>query len=239
MEHQTPTPITGHTALICLLGSPCAHSISPMMHNASFEALGLDYRYLAFDVNEATLPTAVAGLKVLGARGFNLTMPDKNLMCSLCDKLSPAAEIIGAVNTIVNDNGVLTGYTTDGLGYMHAVEDAGHNIILEIEIDGALNVKKLYPDALLIFLLPPSIKELEKRLRERGTESEDVIADRIKRASEESKVIREYDYVVVNDTIDDCVSTIHNIVEIEGLKVYRQEEVIHNIEQELSDICSK
>lgn len=123
--------------------------------------------------------------------------------------------------------------------YVKDQMDAGHNIILEIEIDGALNVKKLYPDALLIFLLPPSIKELEKRLRERGTESEDVIADRIKRASEESKVIREYDYVVVNDTIDDCVSTIHNIVEIEGLKVYRQEEVIHNIEQELSDICSK
>lgn len=123
--------------------------------------------------------------------------------------------------------------------YVEDQMDAGHNIILEIEIDGALNVKKLYPDALLIFLLPPSIKELEKRLRERGTESEDVITDRIKRASEESKVIREYDYVVVNDTIDDCVSTIHNIVEIEGLKVYRQEEVIHNIEQELSDICSK
>lgn len=123
--------------------------------------------------------------------------------------------------------------------YVEDQMDAGHNIILEIEIDGALNVKKLYPDALLIFLLPPSIKELEKRLRERGTESEDVIADRIKRASEESKVIREYDYVVVNDTIDDCVSTIHNIVEIEGLKVYRQEEVIHNIKQELSDICSK
>lgn len=123
--------------------------------------------------------------------------------------------------------------------YVEDQMDAGHNIILEIEIDGALNVKKLYPDALLIFLLPPSIKELEKRLRERGTESEDVIADRIKRAFEESKVIREYDYVVVNDTIDDCVSTIHNIVEIEGLKVYRQEEVIHNIEQELSDICSK
>ncbi len=123
--------------------------------------------------------------------------------------------------------------------YVEDQMDAGHNIILEIEIDGALNVKKLYPDALLIFLLPPSIKELEKRLRERGTESEDVIADRIKRASEESKVIREYDYVVVNDTIDDCVSTIHNVVEIEGLKVYRQEEVIHNIEQELSDICSK
>ena len=89
MENTTSaaSPITGHTGLICLLGSPCAHSVSPMMHNASFEALGLDYRYLAFDVNEETLPTAVAGLKVLGARGFNLTMPDKNLMVSLCIKL--------------------------------------------------------------------------------------------------------------------------------------------------------
>lgn len=63
MENTTSaaSPITGHTGLICLLGSPCAHSVSPMMHNASFEALGLDYRYLAFDVNEETLPTAVAG----------------------------------------------------------------------------------------------------------------------------------------------------------------------------------
>ena len=77
--------ITGHTGLICLLGSPCAHSISPMMHNAAFEALDLDYRYLAFDVNEETLPAAVDGLKAMNARGFNLTMPDKNRMVSLCD----------------------------------------------------------------------------------------------------------------------------------------------------------
>lgn len=123
--------------------------------------------------------------------------------------------------------------------YVEDQMEAGHNIILEIEIDGALNVKKLYPDALLIFLLPPSIRELEKRLKERGTEKEDVIADRINRAREEAKVIREYDYVVVNDTIDDCVSTIHNIVETEGLKAYRQEEVIHNIEKELGNVCSE
>ena len=106
--------ITGHTGLICLLGSPCAHSISPMMHNAAFEALDLDYRYLAFDVNEETLPAAVDGLKAMNARGFNLTMPDKNRMVSLCDRLSPAARLIGAVNTVVNDNGVLTGHNTDG-----------------------------------------------------------------------------------------------------------------------------
>ena len=121
--------ITGHTRLTGLLGSPVEHSISPMMHNEAFQQLGLDYAYLAFDVGTDKLKTAVEGLRTLNVRGFNLTMPDKNLMCSLCDKLSPAAEIIGAVNTVVNDNGVLIGYTTDGVGYMHAVKDVGHNII--------------------------------------------------------------------------------------------------------------
>ena len=121
--------ITGHTGLMCLLGSPCKHSISPMMHNKSFEALGLDYRYLAFEVDEDTLETAVSGLKALGARGFNLTMPCKNKMVSLCDHLSPAAKLIGAVNTVVNDNGILTGHNTDGIGYMQSVKDAGFDII--------------------------------------------------------------------------------------------------------------
>lgn len=124
MIHQ----ITGHTKLTGLLGSPVSHSISPMMHNEAFKQLGLDYVYLAFDVNTTQLETAVNGLRALNVRGFNLTMPDKNLMCSLCDKLSPAAEIIGAVNTVVNDNGVLTGHNTDGTGYMRAVEDAGYHI---------------------------------------------------------------------------------------------------------------
>lgn len=121
--------ITGHTGLICLLGSPCAHSISPMMHNAAFEALDLDYTYLAFDVNEETLPSAVEGLKAMHARGFNLTMPNKNRMVSLCDRLSPAASLTGAVNTVVNEDGLLTGHITDGTGYMQSVKDAGYNII--------------------------------------------------------------------------------------------------------------
>ena len=121
--------ITGHTGLMCLLGSPCRHSISPMMHNKAFESLGLDYRYLAFEVNETTLKTAVEGLKALGARGFNLTMPCKNQMVSLCDELSPAAKLIGAVNTVVNNNGILTGHNTDGIGYMQSVKDAGFDIL--------------------------------------------------------------------------------------------------------------
>lgn len=114
--------ITGHTKLTGLLGSPVAHSISPMMHNESFKHLDLDYAYLAFDVKEEELESAVAGMKSLGVRGWNVTMPHKNQMCKLMDKLSPAAEICGSVNTVVNDNGVLTGHTTDGIGFMRAVE---------------------------------------------------------------------------------------------------------------------
>ncbi len=117
--------ITGHTKLTGLLGSPVAHSISPMMHNEAFSALDLDYVYLAFDVSPQELPQAVEGLKAMGARGFNLTMPHKNAMAKLADQLSPAAALCGAVNTIVNDNGILTGYTTDGIGYMRAAEAAG------------------------------------------------------------------------------------------------------------------
>lgn len=121
--------ITGHTVLTGLLGSPISHSISPMMHNESFRQLNLDYVYLAFDVGIDSMESAVNGLRALNVRGFNVTMPGKNIMTTLCDKLTPAAEISGAVNTVVNDNGILTGYTTDGTGYMRAVQDAGHNII--------------------------------------------------------------------------------------------------------------
>lgn len=121
--------ITGHTVLTGLLGSPVAHSISPMMHNEAFRQLDLDYVYLCFDVGTENLKTAVEGLKTIGIRGFNCTMPDKILMCELADKLSPAAKMMGAVNTVLNENGVLTGYNTDGVGYMQAVKDAGYDII--------------------------------------------------------------------------------------------------------------
>lgn len=120
--------ITGKTKLICLLGSPIEHSISPQMHNEAFKMLELDYRYLAFDVNEKNLKTAVEGLKVLGVKGFNLTMPNKNLICNLLDDLSIEAKMTGAVNTVLNDNGKLIGYSTDGIGYMKALQSNGFDI---------------------------------------------------------------------------------------------------------------
>lgn len=121
--------ISGKTKLTGLLGSPVAHSVSPLMHNEAFRRLGLDYVYLCFDVKEDRLETAVEGLKAIGVRGFNLTMPDKNKMVELADELSPAAKLIGAVNTVVNDGGKLTGYNTDGIGYMRSVRDAGVDIV--------------------------------------------------------------------------------------------------------------
>jgi len=121
--------ISGKTKMICLLGSPIDHSISPAMHNEAFLYHNLDYRYLAFDVTEETLPTVVDAFRVMEVRGFNVTMPGKNLMCKLCDRLSPAAEISGSVNTVLNENGILTGHTTDGVGYMQSVIDAGYDII--------------------------------------------------------------------------------------------------------------
>lgn len=120
--------ITGHTGLTCLLGSPVAHSVSPAMHNESFAYHGLDYVYLAFDVGEEQFQNAVDGLVSLNARGWNCTMPHKRRMYERVDVRSKEAELIGAVNTVVQKDGVLTGYNTDGRGYMKAVRDAGFEI---------------------------------------------------------------------------------------------------------------
>ena len=117
--------ITGTTRLTGLLGSPVSHSISPLMHNEAFRLLNLDYVYLCFDVGERSLPEAVAGLKACGIAGFNLTMPNKTAVIPLLDRLSLGAELIGAVNTVVNENGSLVGYNTDGIGFMRSVRDAG------------------------------------------------------------------------------------------------------------------
>ena len=120
--------ITGKTKLAALLGSPVAHSISPQMHNAAFRCLGLDYVYLAFDVKPEELETAVRGLTSIGICGFNLTMPLKIHILPLLDELTPAASLAGSVNTVIVKDGRLVGHTTDGIGYMRSVADAGHTI---------------------------------------------------------------------------------------------------------------
>lgn len=116
---------TGSTNLICLLGSPVSHSISPAMHNTAFDALGLDYSYMAFDVSKEDLPTAVEGLKKINCCNFNLTMPLKTAIIPLLDEIDEAAKLAQSVNTCVCQDGKLVGYTTDGIGFLQSMKDCG------------------------------------------------------------------------------------------------------------------
>ena len=120
--------ITGHTELIGLMAYPIRHSSSPAMHNEAFAYLGLDYAYLAFEVDNSTLEDAIKGLRALKMVGSNVSMPNKTVVGQYLDKLSPAAELCGAVNTIVNENGVLTGHITDGIGFVRNLKEHGVDV---------------------------------------------------------------------------------------------------------------
>ncbi|MGX7419784.1 shikimate dehydrogenase [Carnobacterium gallinarum] len=121
--------LSGHTELIGLMATPIRHSLSPTMHNEAFAKLGLDYAYLAFEVGNEQLEDGIKAIRALGMRGSNISMPNKQVVLNYLDKLSPAAEMVGAVNTIVNDDGVLTGHITDGTGYMSGLKQANVDII--------------------------------------------------------------------------------------------------------------
>ena len=150
--------ISGKTKLLCLIGSPVAHSMSPEMHNLSCELLRLDYAYMAFDIKENQVQEFLDAAKLMNIRGFNVTMPCKMEAARLVDELSPAAEIMQAANTVVNDNGRLIGHNTDGVGFVrnladHGVEvkdkvitlmgggGAGTAIFVQLALDGAKEIR--------------------------------------------------------------------------------------------------
>lgn len=117
--------ITAKTAVVGVLGSPIRHSRSPVMQNSVYEAMGLDFVYVAFDVGADRAQEAAEALRTLGLRGANVTMPLKRAILPFLDRLSPAAELAGAVNVIVNDAGELAGHITDGEGFMMSLAEAG------------------------------------------------------------------------------------------------------------------
>jgi shikimate dehydrogenase len=117
--------ISGKTQVCGVIGDPIEHTMSPVMHNTAFSALGLDYVYVAFRVKSEELAGAIKGMRALNIRGLNVTIPHKVSIIPLLDNLDPLAEKIGAVNTIVNKNGVLTGYNTDASGFLQALRDKG------------------------------------------------------------------------------------------------------------------
>lgn len=118
--------ISGHTKTIALIGTPVEHSLSPAMHNTAFEHNGLDYAYLAYDIaSPEQVPAVIEGMKVMGFAGANVTMPYKTLAVKYMDELSPAAELMQAVNTIVFEHGMAIGHNTDGAGFVRNIENHG------------------------------------------------------------------------------------------------------------------
>lgn len=123
--------VTGKTGLLGVLGTPIEHSSSPKIHNTGFNELGLDYEYLAFDVGPDTLKQAVEGLRALGAKGFSVTMPNKQIVAQYLDEVSKEAKLSGSVNCVANENGKLTGYNTDGHGFIETLRVNG------VKVEGA------------------------------------------------------------------------------------------------------
>ena len=113
--------IKGSTNIVGLIGHPVEHSFSPPMHNAAFDELGMDYAYVAFDVNPTDLQTAIEGAKSLNIKGFNVTIPHKIEVMKFLNEIDEVAGLIGAVNTIDFKN--LKGYNTDGIGAVRAIEE--------------------------------------------------------------------------------------------------------------------
>lgn len=106
-----------------VIGNPIKHSLSPAMHNAGYETLGINAEYQRFRVEEHCLEEAVKGLRALGFAGWNVTLPHKEAIVSFMDTLTPEAEKAGAVNTVKNQNGRLIGHNTDGKGFVRSVEN--------------------------------------------------------------------------------------------------------------------
>lgn len=120
--------ITDETKLTAVIGTPIKQSFSPKIHNTAFEYLNLNYLYLPIHVLQHELEEKVRAMKTLGFRGFNVTMPHKQAVMKYLDEISQEAEIIGAVNTVVNQGGTLVGYNTDGKGYVQSLKDEGITI---------------------------------------------------------------------------------------------------------------
>ena len=121
--------------------------------------------------------------------------------------------------------------------YVEKQLEKGKDVILEIEIQGALKIKEKFPTALLMFVMPPSVSELRKRLEGRGTESREVIAKRLKRAAEEAEGIEEYDFIVINDKLEECTARMHELIQAAHSAPVRNEELIESMRKELEAIC--
>jgi shikimate dehydrogenase len=117
--------ITGKTRVCGVIGDPIEHTLSPIMHNAAFDALKLDYAFLAFRVKSAEVENCMNGMRAFNIRGLNVTMPHKSAVMKFLDRIDLSAQIVNSVNTILNRDGKLFGFNTDGVGALRALRENG------------------------------------------------------------------------------------------------------------------
>lgn len=146
------------------------------------------------------------------------------------DDMIKKDELIEYANYVNNYYGTPKNYVYEQL-------QLGKDVILEIELQGALKIKEKYPDTLLLFLTPPSAVELERRLVNRGTESEDVITNRLSRAYEESFFMNKYDKIIINDDLNECIEQVHNTIQCEHASAFRNKKIIEAISNDLKQFA--
>ncbi|MCR4909604.1 MAG: guanylate kinase [Lachnospiraceae bacterium] len=142
------------------------------------------------------------------------------------EKMIEAGELLEYAEYVGNYYGTPRAFVEEKL-------EAGRDVLLEIEVQGAMQVKKLFPDAFLVFIVPPSAEELKRRLKKRGTETDEVIAERMRRAVEESKDIEAYDYILICDTADRAAVQLNGMIQAERLRPKRQADFIEEFRQDL------
>lgn len=121
-------PISSHTKVLCIIGHPIEHSMSPTMHNPALQELGLDYVYVAFDIHPDKLKQAIDAIRTFDIKGVNVTIPHKEQIIPYLDEVDPIAKKMGAINTIKNENGYLKAKNTDAAGAKKSLLDAGCTI---------------------------------------------------------------------------------------------------------------
>ena len=167
--------ISGKTRLCGVIGDPIAHSLSPVIHNAAFRHLKLDFVFLAFNVKPSELENAMRGIRGLGIHGLNVTMPLKRAVTSFLDEIDPTAKSLGVVNTILNNNGRLCGFNTDGVGALRALKEnkvplSGKKVLL-LGAGGAakaiaLSLTREVEELLLLNRTPKKARELKESLNQ-------------------------------------------------------------------------
>lgn len=218
--------IKGSTRLIALLGKPVKHSKSPYMHNQSFEILDLDFAYMAFEIEDYEIEKTIEAMKILNAKGFNITMPYKEKVMKFLDQIDEQAKIIGSVNTVLNHNGKLIGYNTDGKGFIKSIEEknikfkgekivilgsggAARAIAIQLAFEGAGEIlivnRRREKAEIIVNTINKSISKIKAR-------SIELNEDFLKAELKDAKILVNTTPVGMNDSIDKSL-----IMDIESL----------------------